>query len=219
MLLLISAFTIPKIIYCDNFEDIAFLMLTYIDSGKKNDDFWEMFGEKLALLHQQKQSCFGFENDNYIGSLFQQNQLCDSPYKFYTTQRLQPQFELAQQKGYVFSELNVFYKNIEDEIPNEQPSLIHGDLWSGNFMIDKKGTPCLIDPAVSYAPREMDIAMMHLFGGFDSQLFDVYDEIFPFIDGWKNRLSLWQLYYLLVHLNLFGDSYYNQVKTIVKSYI
>ena len=130
-----------------------------------------------------------------------------------------PQFEMAQQKGYVFKDLEAFCHNILTEIPDEPSSLIHGDLWGGNFMVDNSGLPCLIDPSVSYAPREMDIAMMHLFGGFDTRVFEVYQEVFSMQNGWQDRIPLFQLYYLLVHLNLFGRSYYGQVKSIVDQYV
>lgn len=213
-----NTFTIPDTIHFGEFDDIAFLILEYIDSGKQADDFWEVFGEQLAILHQQNESYFGFEDDNYIGSLSQYNTISDSAYEFYVTQRLEPQFELARQNGFLFSDLDRFYKVIKDEIPDEKPSLIHGDLWSGNFMTDTQGYPCLIDPAVAYASREMDMGMMHLFDGFNSRVFDVYNEVFPLVDNWKDRLSIWQLYYLLVHLNLFGSSYYNKVKSIVNRY-
>ncbi len=126
---------------------------------------------------------------------------------------------MALQKGFSFSNIKRLYKNIYDEIPEESSSLIHGDLWNGNFMIDKNGMPALIDPAVSYASREMDIAMMHLFGGFDPILFETYNETYPLVNNWRDRLPLWQLYYLLVHLNLFGSSYYSRVKDVVDRYV
>ena len=160
----------------------------------------------------------GLEKDNFIGSLPQYNYHCRSAADFYIEQRLQPQFTMAGQRGFVFDNLNACYRNMRDEIPNEASSLIHGDLWGGNFMVNEQGLPCLIDPAVAYASREQDIAMMHLFGGFDTQLFEIYNEEFPLQQGWKDRLPLFQLYYLLVHLNLFGDSYYQSVKRIVDKY-
>ncbi len=212
-----NTFVIPKVIGFGELEDIAFLILEYIDSKRQVNNFWEIFGRKLAILHQKNQPYFGFEQDNYIGSLPQYNTMCDSVSEFYIAYRLEPQFRLAKQNGFSFPNLDTFYETIEAKIPNEKPSLVHGDLWSGNFMIDKNGMPCLIDPAVAYAPREMDIAMMHLFGGFDSLLFDSYNEIFPLTANWKNRLPIWQLYYLLVHLNLFGSSYYQRVKNTIKT--
>ncbi|MDY8136572.1 fructosamine kinase family protein [Aquimarina sp. 2201CG5-10] len=213
-----NTFTIPEVLHIDEIDGTSFLMMQYIDSNRKVDDFWEIFGKQLAELHQQSEVYFGFENDNYIGSLPQFNDRCVSASEFYILQRLEPQFKLAINKGFSFSNLDRFYRTIENKIPQEPSSLIHGDLWSGNFMIDHRGLPCLIDPAVSYAPREMDIAMMYLFGGFDTTLFDIYNEAFPLSHNWKERLTLWQLYYLLVHLNLFGRSYYDRVRSIVNQY-
>lgn len=211
-------FRIPNVIQHGHYEDTAFLLLEYIQSAKPVKNFWMNFGKQLALLHQKSRPFFGFESDNYIGSLPQYNVNCDSAVEFYITQRLHPQFSLASKKGFSFQNLDAFYNNIEKEIPKEGSSLIHGDLWNGNYIVDSDGNPCLIDPAVSYAPREMDIAMMHLFGGFDSRLFQAYEDIFPFQPNWKKRMPLWQLYYLLVHLNIFGSSYYDRVQQILKVY-
>ena len=194
------------------------MALEYIETIRKARKFWEVFGEQLANLHQKTSSFFGYKNDNYIGTLPQYNAKKYSASAFYITQRLEPQFTLAAQKGFSFSNIDTFYKVIEEKIPDEPSSLIHGDLWSGNFIIDNKGFPCLIDPVIAYAPREMDIAMMHLFGGFDQELFNVYQEIFPLTKDWKTRIPLWQLYYVLVHLNLFGSSYYHQVNSILSRY-
>ncbi|AXT57977.1 fructosamine kinase [Aquimarina sp. AD1] len=213
-----AIFKIPEVLLFGKDADVSFLLLEYIKSGNKTRDFWSIFGERLANLHKQSKPYFGFEGDNYIGSLPQYNSKYSSASEFYITQRLQPQFEMAIKRGFSFSSLDSFYVAIENEISDEVSSLIHGDLWSGNFMIDINGFPCLIDPAVAYAPREMDISMMHLFGGFEHELFEVYNDIFPLIDGWKKRMEIWQLYYLLVHLNLFGDSYLPQIQSILKKY-
>ncbi len=213
-----NTFTTPQTLYVRTFKNSAFLILEYIDASKPAKDFWETFGEQLAALHKNSKPFFGFENDNYIGSLPQYNSKVNVASEFFITQRLEQQFMIAHQKGFSFSSLNRFYENITREIPSEASSLIHGDLWSGNYIIDNNGLPCLIDPAVAYAPREMDIAMMHLFGGFEKKVFEVYNEIFPLEIGWKDRIPIFQLYYLLVHLNLFGNSYYKGVKNIVDRY-
>ncbi len=214
-----NTFKIPKVLHFGVLKDVSFLILEYIAATQPAANFWEVFGRKLAILHQHTESYFGFEENNYIGSLPQYNQSCESASEFYITQRLEPQFSLASQKGFSFSGINTFCKNISNEIPNEPSSFIHGDLWGGNYMIDKNGMPCLIDPAVAYAPREMDIAMMHLFGGFKSKLFEVYNEVFPMQKEWKERISIFQLYYLLAHLNLFGSSYYSRTKNIIDKYL
>ena len=125
---------------------------------------------------------------------------------------------MASKRGFSFKNLEQFYRNISEEIPEEAPALIHGDLWSGNFITNEEGLPCLIDPAVGYAPREMDLAMMKLFGGFPEQVFEEYDEIFPLEKGFQERIPIWQLYYLLVHLNIFGSSYKPSVAQIVKRF-
>jgi fructosamine-3-kinase len=138
--------------------------------------------------------------------------------EFYISQRLEPQLKLAFEGGFKFGNLKGFFKNISEEIPEESPSLIHGDLWSGNFLVAHNGDPALIDPAVAFAPREMDLAMMKLFGGFSEEVFMTYNSIFPLCEGWKERTAIWQLYYLLVHLNLFGSGYWSQVKFILKRY-
>ncbi|MGY3791382.1 fructosamine kinase family protein [Aquimarina sp. 433] len=211
-------FRVPNVIQHGYYENTAFLLLEYIPIGRPVKSFWMNFGEQLALMHQKSRPFFGFESDNYIGSLPQCNTDCNSAAEFYITQRLYPQFTLAFQKGFSFQNLDAFCSNIEKEIPKQGSSLIHGDLWNGNYIVDSDGNPCLIDPAVSYAPREMDIAMMHLFGGFDSQLFQTYNDVFPLQPNWKDRIHLWQLYYLLVHLNIFGSSYYDRVQQILKVY-
>jgi len=211
-------FTIPEVWHFGACDEDAFLVLQYIETGKRTIGFWEVFGEQLANLHQKTNPYFGAETDNYIGSLPQYNKVCSSASDFYITQRLAPQFALASQKGFSFSNMDTFYKIVERNIPEEPSSLVHGDLWNGNFMVDNKGFPCLIDPAAAYAPREMDIAMMQLFGGFNPKLFEVYHEIFPLEKNWEERIPLWQLYYLLVHLNLFGSSCYNSIINVLRKY-
>ncbi|QLE01618.1 fructosamine kinase family protein [Galbibacter sp. BG1] len=213
-----QAFKVPEVIEIGTIGNLSFLILQFIPSGKKNTSFWSKFGEQLAIMHQNSKPYYGFGEDNYIGSLPQFNTTCKSSFHFYQSQRLEPQLRMAKDNGYSFSNIQSFYKTLENIIPEEPSALIHGDLWSGNFMVNTSGDPCLIDPAISYAPREMDISMMHLFGGFPSEVFQVYNELFPLQEGWKERIELWQLYYLLVHLNLFGTSYLGSVKRILNKY-
>jgi len=196
----------------------SYLLLEHKNSTTKISNFWEIFGEQLAKLHQQTSKSFGFEKDNYIGSLPQYNDYKDSAAKFYIEMRLQPQIEMAEKKGFQLNVKDSFYKNCENLIPSEPSALIHGDLWNGNYLVNSKGKPCLIDPAVAYAPREMDLGMMKLFGGFDEILFQTYNEVFPFQQNWEERIPLWQLYYLLVHLNIFGMGYKDQVTSIIQKF-
>jgi Fructosamine-3-kinase len=200
------------------YKDRSYLILEYIAPGNPASTFWSQFAENLAKLHHTTQPHFGLDHDNYIGSLPQSNKMEITASEFYINQRLEPQLKRARDSGFSFSNLDRFFTTISEVIPNEVPSLIHGDLWNGNFLISEKGDAALIDPAVAFAPREMDLAMMQLFGGFPSEVFSMYNEHFSLTENWKERTSLWQLYYLLVHLNLFGAGYLLQVNAILKKY-
>lgn len=213
-----GAIDVPEVLGYGDFKANTYLVMVYRDTGRMDGQFWEVFGEQLATLHQNSRSNFGFDEDNYIGSLPQYNSSADSAAEFYIQQRLEPQFKIAKELGYSFRNLEAFYQSIERRIPDEAPALIHGDLWSGNYLVNSDNMPCLIDPAVAYASREMDLAMMKLFGGFDESLFRIYEECFPLQQGWKERIPLWQLYHILVHVNLFGGHYYSRAKEIMKTY-
>ncbi|MDR5589465.1 fructosamine kinase family protein [Christiangramia sp. SM2212] len=196
----------------------SYLILEFKESASKTGNFWDLFGEQMAQLHLNTSEEFGYEKDNYIGSLPQYNETRTSAAEFYIEMRLQPQIEMAERKGFDLKIPASFYKNLEQLIPNEPASLVHGDLWNGNFITNSIGQPCLIDPAVAYAPREMDLGMMKLFGGFNESLFEVYMETYPLQGNWQERIPLWQLYYLLVHLNIFGAGYKSQVTSIIRKY-
>ena len=213
-----NSFRIPQQIATGTLGNDSYLLMEFISTGEKSKYFWEEFAKNLAKLHKTSQQQFGLDHDNYIGSLPQRNGYCDSASGFYISQRLEPQFRMASNKGFSFKNIESFYKNISEEVPEENPSLVHGDLWGGNYMVSEEGKPVLIDPAVAFAPREMDLAMMKLFGGFSEEVFIHYNSIFPLKPDWENRMSLWQLYYLLVHLNLFGSGYLSRVKSIISKY-
>ncbi|TRZ44416.1 fructosamine kinase family protein [Robertkochia solimangrovi] len=205
---------VPQVIH----QEEAFLILEYIQPGEIRGDWESLFGRHLAALHEIHSNAFGFTHDNYIGSLPQSNKLHVDLYTFYLEERLFPQIRLAMENGIDLGRLDRFFLNIKDLIPEEPPSLIHGDLWSGNYLIDENGAPCLIDPAICFMNREMDIAMMHLFGGFSERIFDAYNEAHPLIEEWRGRMDIWQLYYLLIHLNIFGSGYLSQVNRIIDRY-
>lgn len=212
-----GAIHIPSVIIRGEMGDDAYLVLEYIESGSPASDFWQVFGRQLATLHGNTAVAFGLEGANYIGSLPQYNERRTQAVEFYVTQRLQPQFRMAYNQGYRFA-CDKLYKNLENIIPSEAPALVHGDLWNGNYLVGADGHPCLIDPAVAYNHRETDMAMMALFGGFPREVTDAYNEVFPLYEGWEDRMDVWQLYYLLVHLNLFGSGYHLGVKRIVEKY-
>ncbi|RDK83856.1 fructosamine kinase family protein [Marinirhabdus gelatinilytica] len=213
-----KSFKIPKVLGTGEISGYAYLLLEHIPQDKPVSGFWERFAENLAALHKTSHNRFGLDHDNYIGSLKQFNCPETTAADFYLNQRLIPQFRLAMDNGFQFEDLGKFYKKVLRLIPDGAPSLVHGDLWNGNYLISEKGAPVLIDPAVAYAPCEMDLAMMQLFGGFPQEVFSTYDEIFNLQEDWKERVPLFQLYYLLVHLNLFGHGYLQQVKGILKKF-
>jgi fructosamine-3-kinase len=120
------------------------------------------------------------------------------------------------------SELSQFerlYHKLPGLFPKEKPRLVHGDLWSGNYLIDQDSNPVLIDPAAYFGHREVDIAMTRLFGGFDEAFYKSYNEVFPLETGWKDRIDLYNLYPLLIHVNLFGSGYVQQVKRIIAKWV
>ena len=209
---------VPEVLGIGELNDTAYLILEHIEEAPQKPHFWDRFARDLAALHQNSAAQFGFEDDNYIGSLPQFNGYETSAADFYIRQRLEPQFRMASKNGFSLESLDQIFKNISAAIPNESPSLIHGDLWGGNYITNDQGLPCLIDPAVSYGPREMDLSMMKLFGGFPQEVFEKYHEIYPLAAGFEDRVPLWQLYYLLVHLNIFGSSYLSPVSRILKRF-
>ncbi len=213
-----DSFIIPEVIAQGEYKAFKYLILEFIEPVSLKH-FSNEFAISLAKLHKHSAPKFGLNFDNYIGSLPQKNtQTYPDASSFYIHLRLEPQIKLAEAKGYRFKTINKLYSVVKDIVPNEKPSLIHGDLWAGNYLTTSENRVCLIDPAIAYAPREMDIAMMQLFGGFPHDIIAIYNEIFPLKSGWKERIKLWQLYYILVHVNLFGGHYYNSAQEIINAY-
>ncbi len=215
--------TIPAVILADEHETNSFLILEWIERGKRTKNFFENFGTKLARLHKHSNECFGLDHDNYIGSLPQYNKPDKNGVEFFIQQRLVKQIEIAKEHNNIedstINQFDKLFKKLPQLIPNEKPSLLHGDLWNGNYMTDKSGTACLIDPAVYYGYREVDLAMTKLFGGFDSEFYGSYNNEYPLQQGWQQRLDIFNLYPLMVHVNLFGQGYLGQVKQILSAFI
>lgn len=218
-----NAITTPHVVATAETAHDAFLVLDFVETGAQPTSFWNTFGKQLASLHRHTHKLFGFKEDNYIGSLFQSNMQLRSWADFYVINRLDVQLEMAFNAGKIHQSVsrafNVLYTKLEELVPQEAPALLHGDLWGGNYLVGPHGAPVLIDPAVYYGHREMDLAMMHLFGGFSSQLFQTYHEVFPLQSGWQERLPIHQLYPLLVHVNLFGGGYVKQVEHVLKRFV
>jgi fructosamine-3-kinase len=201
----------------------SFLLLEFIEPGTRPKTFWDDFGARLASLHRCTSSSFGLGHDNFIGSLRQQNCEHDTWASFYMEERLLPQLELARASSRLqasdFQSFQQFFQRLPELCPAEPPSLVHGDLWSGNFACGQDGSPVIFDPAVSYSHREMDLAMTRLFGGFDRAFYQAYEAVWPLAPGFEQRLAVYQLYYLLVHVNLFGGSYVGQMRSALRQFI
>lgn len=214
--------TTPTVIACSAIHSAAFLLLEYIPAQRGSQQNFKQLGEQLAALHQTTSSTFGNHSDNFIGQLHQSNKNHNNWIDFYTKERLIPQLNLAHQNGLLkihdLPYQTVILERLTDLCPTIKPSLLHGDLWSGNFLFHTNGSPYLIDPACYYGHSEIDIAMSLLFGGFDTAFYDAYFSIMSRESYFKERVELYQLYYLLVHLNLFGKSYYGSVKRILDKY-
>lgn len=219
-----KAIRVPQVILTSD----NFILMECIEEKTKSKNFFEDFGIAFAKMHKYCSSQFGFYEDNYIGSTIQKNIPDESEkhdwLKFYFNKRLLFQFKLAERNGYVNSALSKAFLHLENKIEqilkteNEQPSLLHGDLWGGNYIVDEKGRACLIDPAVYYGHREADLAMTKLFGGFSTEFYNSYNEFYPLTDGHKFRENIYKLYHVLNHLNLFGRSYYQQALSLMNFY-
>ena len=211
---------IPNLICSGKTSQHSYLVLEYIDCQPFNAASSKLLGEQLAQLHQIEQPFFGWHYDNTIGSTPQYNSRDDDWLPFFRQQRLQQQLTFATKNGYgqqlqdkgdkLLENLHMFFENYH---PN--PSLLHGDLWGGNTAVDPTGSPVIYDPACYYGDRETDIAMTELFGGFSNHFYAAYSSSFPLDSGYKTRKSLYNLYHILNHVNIFGASYLSQASNML----
>ncbi len=213
-----GALRVPKVVAVAAPEaQQQFLVLELVATGTPARDFDERLGRGLAALHGHGAPGFGLDHDNFIGWLPQANGASRTWAEFYRARRLEAQLRRAADEGRASSRMRQGFDRlfrVLDELcgPAEPPARLHGDLWGGNLLCDARGGPCLIDPAVYGGHREIDLAMMRLFGGFGARVFDAYQEAWPLADGHRERVSLYQLYPLMVHVNLFGGSYVGSVE-------
>lgn len=215
-----DSLTIPHVIGYGQHTGKSYLILEYIDTSKPDSAHWEKLGQSLAELHSHTQPKFGLHFNNYIGALPQTNTPTINGHDFFFDHRLLPQAGIALYKGLLtkshYEALFRLRNHLPDLLPNDRPALLHGDLWSGNVLATEQGAPALIDPAVYYGFREAEVAFTRLFGGFDQRFYDAYDEAFPLHDGFEERVAIYNLYPLLVHVNLFGSGYVSGVERILK---
>lgn len=214
---------IPKVVCAKKVDDTpGFLVMEYLKPGTSNRSD-EKLGIGLAAIHKYYASNFGFYNNNYCGATVQDNSREKSWTVFFRENRLRFLLELIQKdRPFENTQMKIFDKlinRVDNLIPeSSNASLIHGDLWSGNYLITKDG-PALIDPAAYYADREMEFAIITMFGGFSANFFQAYNEVFPLEPDWRERNALYQLYHILNHYYLFGGGYGSQAVRIAQKYM
>jgi len=213
---------VPAVYLCTVRSDYQVLVMEWIEQGMKTDQFWQKFGEQLAALHYISSSAFGLFEDNYMGALLQSNHYTPGWVDFFILHRLMPQVQLAREKKLLeaahVAQFDLLYKKLPDIFLPEPPALLHGDLWSGNYLCDEKNEPVLIDPAVYYGSRHMDLAMTTLFGGFEQSFYEAYHHHYPLPASYREQWDLCNLYPLLIHLNLFGKSYLADILHTIRRY-
>jgi len=197
------------------------LVMEYLEPGAPAADHDERLGRGLAALHRHGAERFGLGHHNFIGTLPQDNTFHDEWVEFFRARRLEPQLRLAVDSGRASSGMRRGFERLFqslDELvgPREPPARLHGDLWGGNLHTHATGEPCLIDPAAYAGHREIDLAMMRLFGGFGPRVFEAYHATHPLAPGHEQRIELYQLYPLMVHVNLFGGGYAGSVERILR---
>jgi fructosamine-3-kinase len=214
---------VPGVIGCYETNGQQILLLDWINEGPRTENFWKKFGEQLAALHNVSGEYFGLNEDNYMGSVPQSNQPSYNWVDFFIHQRLIPLVnECLLQKLLSSKHLSQF-ENLFKQLPSifyneEKPSLLHGDLWSGNFMCNENAEPVLIDTAVYFGHPSVDLGMTTLFGGFRSAFYEAYNYHSPFPLNCEEQWEVCNLYPLLIHLLLFGQSYLSQIERIVSRY-
>ncbi|RYF70808.1 MAG: ketosamine-3-kinase [Cytophagaceae bacterium] len=207
--------------------DQAYLILEYLESATgglpgASATYWTKLGHQLAELHAHTQPQFGLDHDNFIGTLSQCNALTASGHDFFFDHRLLPQAGQALYNGLLtkahYDALFRLRERLPDLLPTDRPALLHGDLWTGNVLITESSEPALVDPAVYYGLREAELAFTHLFGGFDARFYEAYTELFPLEPGFAERIPIYNLYPLLVHVNLFGSGYVSGVERVLNRF-
>ncbi|WP_448560710.1 fructosamine kinase family protein [Trichothermofontia sp.] len=213
---------VPRPICCGVVAGQAYLVLEYLElGGRGTAAHWHTMGQRLAALHQwqpaQGVSQFGWDRDNTIGETPQPNPWTRDWATFFRDQRLAFQFKLAARRGGHFPRQAELLEAVPALLAahHPQPSLVHGDLWSGNVAITTDGEPVIFDPAPYWGDREVDLAMSELFGRFPAAFYEGYNQVFPIAAGYAQRQVLYNLYHILNHFNLFGGGYAAQANRMI----
>jgi len=213
----------PFVINHFEHEEQQVLLLEWIQEGERTESFWKSFGQQLAALHQQSSDSFGLDEDNYMGSVPQSNRKQGNWNSFFVEERLQPMIQRCFDKNLFTKNHLQAFEGLQQKLATifepEKPSLLHGDLWSGNFICNQASEPVLIDPAVYYGHRSMDLAMTTLFGGFRQPFYEAYNYHFPLPKNYEEQWAVCNLYPLLIHLYLFGASYLYQLERTLRVFV
>ncbi len=201
----------------------AFLLLDWIE-GAKTDKTEVILGQKLAELHRCFGRMHGFKNDTYIGLLPQPNELNANWLEYFRTFRLGSQLEQGIQKGLIDGtrrkRMELLMERLNEWVPSfVEPSHLHGDLYAGNWIVGPGGEPYIVDPSFLYGDRHFEIAYTELFGGFSNKFYEAYEESYPLRKDYEDVKPIYQLYYLIAHLNLFGETYGKDIDNILNRYI
>jgi fructosamine-3-kinase len=211
---------VPKPICWGTVDGSAYIVLEWLDLGYGTHRAWEEMGQNLAAMHRVgSDRGFGWDQQNTIGFMPQVNPWTGNWTKFFVEQRIGYQFQLAQRRGGNFPNQERLLAAIPELLAghNPQPSLVHGDLWSGNAAVTKLEEPVILDPATYFGDREVDLAMTELFGGFPNEFYRAYNKAFPLEPGYERRKTLYNLYHILNHFNQFGGSYEGQANRMIDS--
>ncbi|MDJ0843191.1 MAG: fructosamine kinase family protein [Crocosphaera sp.] len=214
-----QAIRVPKPICWGMTERSSYIVLEWLEFGRSSNTSWEAMGRNLAKMHQYRgKNKFGWEQNNTIGSTPQVNNWTEKWADFFADHRIGFQLKLAARKGGNFGNYSQIVNKVREVLSyiSPQPSLVHGDLWSGNVAVTEAGEPVILDPATYYGDREVDIAMTELFGGFPAAFYRGYNEVLPLEQGYKKRKTLYNLYHILNHFNLFGGGYGSQANFMIQ---
>lgn len=190
-----------------------YLLLEWLAGARKAPDHDQQLGQQLAALHRREAGQPGLDRNNFVGAVPQDNRPCPSWTEFLIQRRLKPLLTGPRVPSSWTPKFQRLFERLPALIPDEPLSPLHGDLWGGNVITGPNGEPCLIDPAAYVGHREMDLAMMRLFGGFSAEVWSAYEQHYPLAPNWQSRLPLYQLYPLLVHVHMFGGSYLSSVES------
>jgi len=219
-----SKIKIPEVFGFGKIEGKHYLLLEHIESVSPLGSYWEELGIALAEMHKRNTADFyGLNNDNYIGKLPQHNTFQKNWTDFFIHHRMEYQLKLAIENQLVspdfINRYRRFYKLLPELLPVDQPALLHGDMWSGNVMVGNNGQACLIDPAVYYGHREIELSFTLMFGGFGRDFYNAYEATYPLEPGFEERVDIYNIYPHMVHANLFGTSYLNGVERVLSRYM